>query len=372
MSVRDLCERLVREYDFEVTVLTTNAYTVGNFFNSQLPTIPIKDLEVQNGVQIRRFPVVTQWNAVLRPLQSVAWRLNLPGNGLLRTWYHGPICPDMLEALRSTKADVICAASFPLNHMRYPFLLGRNTPPVVLLASAHTNQEWAFDRPNLLRLINRSYLTIAHTVHEREWLLARGAEPERIRVIGHGVDRDELRPRPGASRSAHGVEADAFLVAYVGQQAEHKGIDTLIGVLPELLKHCPSAWLAVGGARTPYSKELRRLAALLPKQASAQLVFLDDLTAQTKADLLGDCDVFASPSQAESFEITTLEAWSLAKPVIVGDNPAQREIVENGRTGLLVSHKKEAELLDALIRLERHPELRTTLGGSVLNYKTIK
>jgi glycosyltransferase involved in cell wall biosynthesis len=33
-----------------------------------------------------------------------------------------------------------------------------------------------------------------------------------------------------------------------------------------------------------------------------------DIDDQTKADLLGDCDVFASPSQVESFGFTTIEA----------------------------------------------------------------
>lgn len=362
LSVRDLCERLVRDYDFDVTVLTTNAYTVDNFFDPTLPLIPIQEGEVQSGVQVRRFKAVTHWRTLLWPLQSIAWRFRIPGNDLLRTWYHGPICPGMLRTLRGTEADVICAASFPLNHMRYPFMLGRNSPPVVLLPSTHTNQPWGFDRPNLIRLVNRSYATIAHTAHEREWLLMRGAKPEKIRVIGHGISKDELRPRAGAFRSAHGIRPDAFLVAYIGQQGAHKGLDTLISVFPELLRSCPSAWLAIGGASTPYSVELRRLVSLLPKGGSARIIFQDNLTVQQKADLLGDCDVFASPSGAESFGITTLEAWSLKKPVIVGDSPAQREIVENGRTGIVVKYGNKSELLSALVKLEKDPNLRIILA----------
>lgn len=361
-SVRDLCERLVREGEFDVTVLTTNAYTVANFFDPTLPTIPINGVEVQNGVKIHRFPVVTRWVPILQPLQSVAWKLQLPGNGILRTWFHGPICPHMLQTLRNMSADVICAASFPLNHMRYPFLLGPNSPPVVLFASTHTEHEWGFDRPNLLRLMNRSYATIAHTAHEREWLIDHGARADKIRLIAHGVDRNDLQPRLGAFRDAHGIDAGAFLIAYVGQQGGHKGIDTLLAVLPQVLEVCPSAWLVIGGARTPYSSELRRLAAMLPKHAASRIVFADNLTTQEKADLLGDCDVFASPSKAESFGITTLEAWSLAKPVIVGDSPSQREIVQHGVTGFRVSYGNEADLLSALVRLEKSQDLREMMG----------
>jgi glycosyltransferase involved in cell wall biosynthesis len=362
VSIRDRCERLVREYGFEVTVLTTNAYTVGNFTNGRLPTLPIRDEEVQNGVQVRRFPVVTRWHLPLRVAQGAAWRLHLPGNGTLRTWVDGPISPRMLAALRATPADVVCAASFPLNHMTYPFRLGADAPPVVLMPAIHTSNTWAYARPNLLRLVNRSYATVAHTEHEREWLLARGADPERVRVIGQGIEPGELRPNRGAFRTAHGIGEEEFLVAYVGQQAGHKGIDTLIAVLPSLLARCPTARLAIGGARTPYSVELRRLVAELPRVASDRVIFADDLTTQAKADLLGDCDVFASPSQAESFGITTLEAWSLAKPVVVGDSPSQYEIVEDGVTGFIVEHGNREDLLETLVRLERSSELRAELG----------
>ena len=84
-STRDLCEALVAHYDLDVTVFTTNAFTVANFVDGSLPTIPINPAEEQNGVRIRRFPVVTRWAPVLRQLQRFAWRLKLPGNDRLRT-----------------------------------------------------------------------------------------------------------------------------------------------------------------------------------------------------------------------------------------------------------------------------------------------
>ena len=102
LSTRDLCEALVANYDFDVTVFTTNAFTVANFVDGSLPTIPIDPGEEQNGVRIRRFPVVTHWAPVLRQLQRFAWHLKLPGNDRLRTWYHGPIAPEMLRRCGSS------------------------------------------------------------------------------------------------------------------------------------------------------------------------------------------------------------------------------------------------------------------------------
>lgn len=360
-STRDLCERLVAERGFEVTVLTTDVFSVQAFRDARQPRMVEGLDEVQNGVRVRRFPVRAGWAAALRPLQSAAYRLRLPGNDLLRTWWSGPISPAMRRAARAeARVDVVCAASFPLNHMRYAFDVP-GAPPVVLVGAVHTSDTWAFDRACLLRLVDRSYATVAHTEHERDWLVARGCHAGRIRVIGHGIDAGELRPRSGAFRARHGIAREAFLVGFVGQQGAHKGLDILVGATPELLQRCPDAFVAVGGARTTYSPTLAALVAALPAGARERVLVVDDLDEQEKADLLGDADVFVSPSRAESFGITTLEAWSLGKPVVVGDTPSQREVVEDGVTGLVVAHGDTDALVSALVRL-REPGLRRRLG----------
>ena len=362
MSTRDLCERLVADYDVDVTVFTTNALTIANFNDGSLPTLPIEADEEQNGVKIKRFPVVTGWAAVLKQMQRIAWHLKLPGNGRLRTWYQGPISPPMLRAVRSFEADVVCAASFPLNHMTYPFRGKRPRPPVVLVGAVHTNNDWGYDRPHLIKLIAHSYATVAHTEHEREWLIERGGPPEKLCVIGHGIELSDFSAEQGVFRAAHGIPRDAFLVAYLGQQGGHKGIDTLIRVLPMLLERQGDTWLLIAGARTPYSAELRRLAERLPGHARSHLLFVDDVTTAERAQLLADCDVFASPSAQESFGITTLEAWSQAKPVVVGDGPAQRSVVEDGVSGILVPHGNKARLLEVLCTLAGDVSLRARLG----------
>ena len=85
-------------------------------------------------------------------------------------------------------------------------------------------------------------------------------------------------------------------------------------------------------------------------------------TCERRAEILADCDVFASPSEQESFGITTLEAWSQAKPVIVGDGPAQACVVEAGASGLLVPHGNEQRLLESLSQLASDGVLREWLG----------
>ena len=359
-AVRDICERLVSRHGVDVTVFTTNAYTNANYLDGSLPTVPIQDGEVQNGVKVRRFPVVTTWARPLRILQRGFYDLRLPFNDVLRTLYQGPISPAMRRAVRAFEADVVVAASFPLNHLKYAFQ--HPARRVVLIGAIHTDDPWGYDRPNLLRLVNRAHATVAFTEPERDWLLAKGASAERVRVLGLGIDPDPCVPRPAAIRGELGLADDDYLVAYVGQQGGHKGIEVLISALPALLESVPNAFLVVAGSRTPYSEVLERLGSELPATAKARFRLLSDLSAQRKSDLLAACDVFASPSGHESFGITNLEAWARSRPVVLGDGPAQRSITEPGISSILVPYRDVGALVAALVGLARDPDLRRSLG----------
>jgi glycosyltransferase involved in cell wall biosynthesis len=360
-AVRDVCAGLVARHGAEVTVLTTNAFTNANFRDASLPTVPIRPDEVQDGVRVRRYPVNTRWALPLRVAQKLAWELHLPGNDRLRTWYQGPIAPRLLEAVREVPADVISAASFPLNHLTYPFRRRAPRPPVVLSGAIHPQDRWGYERPHLLRLTAQAFATVAYTDAERAWLLARGAPEDRVRVIPLGIDPDRVRPSaPGFRRQRSIAEGD-LLVAYLGQQGSHKGIDLLLGAFPALLAAHPQARLVIAGSRTPYSAEIRRLEAALPAAAQVRVEVLDDLSEQAKVDLLAACDVFASPSRYESFGITVLEAWAQNRAVLAGDGPAQRWVAEDGVSALLV-RPEPAAVLDGLLRLAAAPDLRRRLG----------
>ena len=359
-AVRDICERLVARHGADVTVFTTDAYTNANYLDGSLPTVPIQEGEVQNGVKVRRFPVVTTWARPLRVLQRGFYDLRLPFNDVLRTLYQGPISPAMRKAAAAFEADVVVAASFPLNHMNYAFQHpGRR---VVLIGALHTDDPWGYERPNLLKLVNRAHATVAFTEAERDWLLAKGASAERVRVLGLGIDPDPCVPHPAALRRELGIADGDYLVAYVGQQGGHKGIEVLIEALPALLEAVPDACLVVAGSRTPYSEVLERLGSELPAPARARFRLLSDLSMQQKTDLLAACDVFASPSGHESFGITNLEAWARSRPVVLGDGPAQRSITEPGVSSILVPYRDTAALAAALVRLARDPGLRRRLG----------
>ena len=115
-------------------------------------------------------------------------------------------------------------------------------------------------------------------------------------------------------------------MAYVGQHGPHKGIEVLLEALPRLLERYPDAWLVVGGAQTPHTLNLEQRLRELPEGARERCRLLSDLDSQDKADLLGDCDTFASPSGRKP-SASRRSGRTLRKPVVVGDSPSQACVV---------------------------------------------
>ena len=219
--VADLCEGLAADHGFGVTVATTDAQSVDGFRDPHLPRVAAPSDEVRNGVRILRFGTRTWLCGAVYRAQFAAWKARLPGNDVLRTWGSGPLSPALRRAARTLPADVVAAASLPLNHLHYP--VGRaDGAPVVFLPAAHTGDRWGYERPNLVRVLNRGAATVPFTAHECDWLAEQGVRPERLHVIPAGIDTGAAGGRRGAFRAAHGIGTDDTIVAYVGQHGSQR------------------------------------------------------------------------------------------------------------------------------------------------------
>ena len=357
-AVHALCEGLAADHGFDVTVATTDAMGLDGVRDRTLPRVPPSPSERHGNPRVLRHPVRTRTCRIAYRGQFAAWRLRLPGNDRLRTWGTGPISPALRRTAQTHEADVILSAPLPCNHVLYP-LGRRDGTPVVLMAAAHPQDEWGYERPHLLRAADRCFASVAFTEPEGEWLRSRGVGD--VRVIPLGL-AEPPSPRGSAFRRRHAIPDEAPLVAYVGQQGSHKGLDTLVAAVPGLLEQQPDARLVIGGARTPWSQELLRLIATLPVAARERVVVEDDLSPQEKADLLGDCDVFASPSRAESFGLTTLEAWAARKPAVLGDTPSQRAVVGGSAAAEFVPVGEEGALVTVLSALLADAPRRERMG----------
>jgi glycosyltransferase involved in cell wall biosynthesis len=80
------------------------------------------------------------------------------------------------------------------------------------------------------------------------------------------------------------------------------------------------------------------------------------------AALYTHADMFVYPSVAESFGLPPLEAMAAGGPVIASDLPALREVL--GDAAIFVDGRDEAQIAEAMLRLDRDPEERRRRGAA--------
>ncbi len=360
--IRRLSEELVSRYGDEVTVFTTDCYSAEAFPRPGRPSLPTGEETIEE-VVVRRFHVVRSLGPLLGPVQEVAFRLGLPFNQYLRHWYAGPIIPGLTRAVRDHAADLVCASSFPLRHM-YQALRGarRSGRPCVLVGGMHPEDRWGYDRPMIHRAIQRADLYIAYTGFEAQHVAARGADLERVEVIGLGVDPEPFaRVDPGEARRRLGL-GEHPVVGFVGQLGVHKGVDTLLEAMPAIWARQPTTRLLIAGVRTEFAAQVEARLARLDEETRRKVVLRYDFDEEEKPWLFGALDVFVSPSGYESFGMTFLEAWAAGKPVIGCRTGAVPDVIRDGRDGLLIPFRDSEALASAVLGLLEEPGMACEMG----------
>jgi glycosyltransferase involved in cell wall biosynthesis len=104
--------------------------------------------------------------------------------------------------------------------------------------------------------------------------------------------------------------------------------------------------------------ELERLAAEL--QVSDAIEFVG--WTHDVIGFLKQVDILAMPSLWEAFGLSAAEAMALRKPVIASNVDGLPEVVEDGRTGILVPPADPKALACAIIELAADPARRRALG----------
>lgn len=360
--IQRLSEELVSQFGDEVTVFTSDCYSAEAFPRPAHPRLR-PGREVRSGVTVRRFHVVRSLGPLLQPVQDASFRLGLPLNQYVRTWYAGPVISGLTRAVQRHPADVVVASSFPLRHM-YQALRGarRAGRPCVLVGGIHPEDRWGYDRSMIHRAIRQADLYVAYTGFEAGHVIAKGADLERVEVIGLGVD-----PEPFAAVDAEAAKralgfGDHPVIGFIGQLGVHKGVDTLLEAMPAIWERRPETRLLIAGAHTEFVKQIEERVAQYDPEARQKVVLHYDFDEQEKPRLFGAVDAFVYPSGYESFGVAFLEAWSAGKPVIGCRSGAVPDVVRDGQDGVLVPFRDAEALAASALSLLDNPEWARGMG----------
>jgi glycosyltransferase involved in cell wall biosynthesis len=157
-------------------------------------------------------------------------------------------------------------------------------------------------------------------------------------------------------QSEYDIPAGAPIVGVVARLEPEKGHPTLLDAWPRVLASMPDAHLLIVGE----GSQRKALEAQAHSLGLASVTFTgrrDDVPAVTAA-----LDVAVLPSYREAQGLSILEAMALGRPVVASAVGGIPEMIEHGRTGLLVPPRDPDALANALLRMLQDHPYADTLG----------
>lgn len=277
-----------------------------------------------------------------------------------------PITPRMRGSLRGLATDVVHAHSPPplASHYAGTVATERGIPYIVtyhcdvdlpsafgsLVEAAYRRSLGADTLRNAARVIvtTRTYAATSRAI----WRY----NPS---VIPNAVDHRRFRPDVDGSRvrTSLRIRPEVPVVLLVGRIVPHKGVEHFV----EAARYVPEAQFMIVGEGS-LLEPMRRLAASMG--VADRIRFLGRVSDERLPEVYAACDVFVLPSvsRLEAFGIVALEAMATGKPVIVADIPGVREMIEDGRDGLLADPVNPRDLAEKIRRMLGSPEMRRSMG----------
>ncbi len=157
-------------------------------------------------------------------------------------------------------------------------------------------------------------------------------------------------------------DASVLIVSRLASTERYKGHKQLLSAWPQVLERVPNAHLDIVGDGEDRS-HLERCADAIGLRASGAVRFWGHLEGRALEERFRRCTVFAMPSTGEGFGLVYVEAMANGKPVVASCEDAAREVVQDGRTGLLVRQSDRAGLVDAICRLLQDKTLCRRMGA---------
>ena len=138
-----------------------------------------------------------------------------------------------------------------------------------------------------------------------------------------------------------------------------KGVDILINALTIIRKSIPDADLTIVGDG-PERQVLMHLADRLGLSSVVHFVG----TQTDTIPFLSAADVYVQPSRFEGWGIAVLEAAAASRPIVMTDVGCAGDVIENGKSGLVVRPGDAQALAAATIELLKDRALATRLAAS--------
>ena len=190
-----------------------------------------------------------------------------------------------------------------------------------------------------------------------------GTAPERFTLVPGAVEVQRFRPRAGW-QAGQWVAAARPTLLYHGRVDRRKGVLDLLDAFAQLAPARPELRLLISGIG-PDLEEVRRRVAAAPWYAQVELAGYVDY--EQVPQVYHRADVFVSPTYAEGFSNTLLEAMASGLPCVAAEAVGVVDCLRHDDNGLLVPPGDVTALTAALARVLDDEDLRARLATVALH-----
>ena len=187
-----------------------------------------------------------------------------------------------------------------------------------------------------------------------EWGLA----PDRLMFVPNvfqvRADLQEIDPRTRTGRTT-----------FLGRLEVRKGVIELASAIPLVCRELPGASFRFIGRSLPMPDRRREVKDIMLERIGKwrdRVEFIDAVPYEQIPAFLADTDLCVYPSVWENFPNVCLEAMAAARGVIGSSAGGMAEMIDHGRTGLLVPPRNPRAIAEAILELLRDPERRMAMG----------
>lgn len=185
-----------------------------------------------------------------------------------------------------------------------------------------------------------------------------------VQVIPNGINIGEIDAIPAVGLDQYGVGPGRQVILYVGSMQRRK-VGVFLDAVPKVLANDRAAvFVFVGRDVSGFEGTLRSKVAEevgLPVHCE-QIKFLGKQSYQRVIGLLKASIVFVHPPVFENFPYSCMEAMACGTPVVSTQVGGIVEMIESGKSGLLVPPSDGGALAEAILEVLSSRELGERLG----------
>ncbi len=178
-----------------------------------------------------------------------------------------------------------------------------------------TVTRWILDRADAVASVSRRDLDVLEEIY--------GVDTERLHWVPNAVDVSKFPPRSG------GMGEDP-VITFIGRLEPTKGADLLPRIVQRLAQAGLHFRLDIAG-----DGSLRSALESALREFDGRVRFLGSVEHERIPRILSHSDFLLVPSRVEGVPTVCLEALASGVPVLAADVGGIREVVQEGRTGLL-------------------------------------